>query len=101
MPRITVAGGVSDKRTPPAKTTLPSVDQMLRARKPAPVESTVIDDGEGEVSGDDGTEAVVPAPAEPSTADVRAWARENGHEVKDAGPIPKDAQAAYDAAHAG
>src|SRR3954468_22266892 len=36
----------------------------------------------------------------PSTADVRAWARSNGHTVSDRGRIPAAVQAAYDAAHA-
>src|SRR4051794_13480730 len=36
----------------------------------------------------------------PSNADVRAWARSNGHTVSDRGRIPAAVQAAYDAAHA-
>lgn len=31
--------------------------------------------------------------------DVRAWARENGHDVPERGRIPADVREAYDAAH--
>lgn len=34
-----------------------------------------------------------------SAADVRVWARENGHEVPERGRIPADIREAYDAAH--
>lgn len=34
-----------------------------------------------------------------SAADVRIWARENGHEVPERGRIPADIREAYDAAH--
>lgn len=34
-----------------------------------------------------------------SAADVRVWARENGHTVPDRGRIPADVREAYDAAH--
>ena len=34
-----------------------------------------------------------------SAADVRVWARENGHSVPDRGRIPADIREAYDAAH--
>lgn len=34
-----------------------------------------------------------------SAADVRSWARENGHEVPERGRIPADIREAYDAAH--
>jgi hypothetical protein len=30
---------------------------------------------------------------------VRAWARQNGHQVSDRGRIPASVQAAYDKAH--
>lgn len=33
-------------------------------------------------------------------ANIRAWAKENGHEVSDRGRIAQDIQDAYDAAHA-
>jgi hypothetical protein len=34
-----------------------------------------------------------------SAADVRAWARENGHTVPERGRIPAEIREAYDAAH--
>ncbi|WP_456093719.1 histone-like nucleoid-structuring protein Lsr2 [Nocardioides jensenii] len=34
-----------------------------------------------------------------NAAEVRAWARENGHDVPDRGRIPADVRAAYTAAH--
>lgn len=34
-----------------------------------------------------------------SAADVRIWARENGHSVPDRGRIPADIREAYDTAH--
>ena len=36
---------------------------------------------------------------EPNPADVRAWARENGHEVSSRGRIPAEVLQAYAAAH--
>ncbi len=33
------------------------------------------------------------------TQRIRAWARANGHDVADAGPVPLAVQAAYDDAH--
>lgn len=35
----------------------------------------------------------------PSTAEVRAWAQENGYSVSDRGRIPADVLTAYEAAH--
>lgn len=35
----------------------------------------------------------------PSAKDVRAWARENGHDVPERGRIPEAVRQAYDAAH--
>lgn len=44
-----------------------------------------------------------PAPkatqADPTTGEIRAWARENGLECPGMGRIPKEVQAKYDAAH--
>lgn len=37
----------------------------------------------------------------PTASDIRAWAREQGHEVPDRGNIPNNVRAAYDAAHPG
>jgi hypothetical protein len=34
-----------------------------------------------------------------STADIRTWARENGHEVNERGRISSDIRRAYEAAH--
>lgn len=119
MPRITRAGGVSDVRAVPERTVGPSVDEMLRRPEPPPepdepLEAEVVeaidvtgaepaggpageDPGAGvpEDGGGDGDEPV----AAPSTADVRAWALDNGFELAASGPIPKDVQAAYDDAH--
>jgi hypothetical protein len=39
----------------------------------------------------------VPFPEE--TATIRAWARENGHEVSERGRIPKAVVQAYQSAH--
>ena len=35
-----------------------------------------------------------------TTAEIRAWARENGHRVSDRGRMPAEVVAAYEAAHA-
>jgi len=35
----------------------------------------------------------------PSTADIREWARANGHEVSDRGRVSSEVREAYDAAH--
>ncbi|MEU3855248.1 Lsr2 family protein [Streptomyces sp. NPDC029554] len=35
----------------------------------------------------------------PSAEEVRAWARENGHQVNDRGRVPKEIRDAFDAAH--
>jgi hypothetical protein len=35
----------------------------------------------------------------PSAAEVRAWARENGHDVPDRGRVSAEVRQAYDAAH--
>ncbi|WP_435532629.1 Lsr2 family DNA-binding protein [Streptomyces violaceusniger] len=35
----------------------------------------------------------------PSAEEVRAWARENGHEVNDRGRVPKEIRDALDASH--
>lgn len=35
----------------------------------------------------------------PSAAEIRAWARENGHEVPDRGRVSAEVREAYDAAH--
>lgn len=126
MARITRAGGVTDVRAVPERTSLPSVDAMLRRPEQADdadddVE-VVDDDGATERPSVDtelaGGEVVEEEPGEvpdagsedggggsgeetaaPSTADVRAWAREHEFEVADAGPIPKHVQQAYDDAH--
>ncbi|WP_083924457.1 Lsr2 family DNA-binding protein [Nocardiopsis lucentensis] len=50
-------------------------------------------------SGGSATGAV--ASSEPSTAEVRAWAREHGYEVPARGKLPDDVVAAYKAAHEG
>lgn len=118
MPRITRAGGVTDARPVPETHVAPSVDEMLRRREPTPApDADAVDElepaaptpGGSETpdagdsgdsgSGDAADAAPTPPPAEATTAEVRAWARGNGFEVADAGPIPKDVQAAYDAAH--
>ena len=39
------------------------------------------------------------ASAATPTADLRVWARENGHSVNDRGPLPAEVLAAYTAAH--
>lgn len=126
MPRITRAGGVTDVRRPPPSDVGPSVDEMLRARprdveadepgdEAAPVAGSAEDDagtgtedpGAGASTDDDDrqpgeeTDEPDPPPSEPSTADVREWARANGHDVADAGPIPNAVREAFDAAHAG
>jgi hypothetical protein len=42
-----------------------------------------------------------PPPATgPTAAEVRAWARQQGHEVSDKGRIPASVRAAFDEAHA-
>jgi len=35
----------------------------------------------------------------PSAAEVRAWAKDNGHEVPDRGRVPQEVRDAYEAAH--
>lgn len=35
----------------------------------------------------------------PSAEEIRAWARENGHEVNERGRVPKDVREAFEAAH--
>jgi len=35
----------------------------------------------------------------PSAADIRAWARENGHTLSDRGRVPAEIREAYNAAH--
>ncbi|MDX3763583.1 Lsr2 family protein [Streptomyces sp. AK02-04a] len=37
--------------------------------------------------------------AGPSAEEVRAWARENGHEVNDRGRVPREIREAFEAAH--
>jgi hypothetical protein len=41
----------------------------------------------------------VAATSGPSAADVRSWAKENGHSVPERGRIPGDVRAAFDAAN--
>ncbi len=57
---------------------VPSSGRRAAARKPAPAASSA--------SG-------------ASAADVRIWARENGHEVPERGRIPAEIREAYDSAH--
>jgi len=95
VPRITRAQGL-EKRPVPVSTTKPSVDQMLR--KPTPVDPPVNVDAAGGTAGGSGDGESVPAP---TTAELREWARANGHDVSDSGPVPKTVREAYDTAHAG
>lgn len=53
---------------------------------------------EAGVQGDDSEQEDTP---EPSAAQVRVWAKDNGHEVPARGTIPADVVAAYKAAHSG
>lgn len=74
-------------------------------RKPTPVDPEPAVPGAdtaGGTAGESGdSTAAVPAPAEPSNAEVRAWAAENyDGDVSASGPIPKAVREAYDAAHA-
>lgn len=43
--------------------------------------------------------AAAPVRGKVDLQDIRAWARENGHEVSARGRISQDVQAAYEAAH--
>jgi hypothetical protein len=43
--------------------------------------------------------AVVSSPAEPSSSEVRSWARDNGFEISERGRIPSTVRAAFDEAH--
>lgn len=43
--------------------------------------------------------AAAPARGKTDLQDIRAWARENGHEVSARGRISQEVQAAYEAAH--
>jgi hypothetical protein len=87
----------------PVSTTKPSVDQMLRRPTPADPGPQAVDAGGTAGESGDGAASPVPAPAPagPTTAALREWARANGHDVSDSGPVPKTVREAYDAAHAG
>jgi hypothetical protein len=43
--------------------------------------------------------AAAPAPAGPTAAEIREWARTNGHDVPDRGRVSAEVRRAYDAAH--
>ena len=48
-----------------------------------------------------GFAAPAPLPEAHSLADIRAWAKENGHEVSDRGRLPNAVMQAYNEAHQG
>jgi hypothetical protein len=84
MPRI-------PRRPQPEATSTPRERIMASLGEPVPAS---VDAG-GVRVGDPGP----PAPAEPTNAEVREWARANGHDVSDSGPVPKAVREAYTAAH--
>jgi hypothetical protein len=74
MPRI--------PRRPQPETTSTPLERIMASLEPAPAAEPV-------------------APPGPTNAELREWARANGHDVSDSGPLPKAVREAYDAAHGG
>lgn len=91
--------GIRSYRTPDEPPVAADVDAPVPVEaEPAPPEGT----GDTEPAGDaepdgKGGKASEWADADPDV--VRAWAREQGKDVKDSGPIPKSVLSAYAAAH--